>query len=241
MAKKKNGGANGKLNGHVKPNGIGEGRNSLPTTRRVIESGRQINANRNAEVLADQYRPEMAAEAATMVLNGATERDLIVAFKTTRTVFNLWKVQYPEFAQALIITSAAAMCDENVKRSMYEMAMGYEQEAVKIMNVDGDVRAIKYVERVQKNYNAAKFWLMNRKPEEFGRDPDAAKGGNDTRPVNQINISMVRDLGTDQLKNTIALLQQLVTPNNTLRRLDGSIAEGETIPVTQDSNGDGKD
>jgi len=217
--------SNGDLNGHeIHISGIGAGRNTASPKHKQ---------DRKAPVyslpLVSGYRPEYAQQAAELVLNGALERDLIMHFQVTQGVFRLWQVQHPEFAAALAITKEASLADQQVIRSMYEMANGYDQEQVKVLNVEGEIRRVKYRERVQKNFNAAKFWLMNRDPVNWGRDPDRDKGNSNTPSV--VNLNMVRGLDTDQLKATISVLQGIMLPGGgggAMKRLD-HVPEAEVV------------
>ena len=197
---------------------------------------RQNFGNGRFNRLFHEYQEDYPQQAAAQVLNGATEKELVTYFKTTLPVLRMWKTCYPEFAQALVISRQASLADANVMRSMYEMANGYEIPAVKIFNQEGDGhKIIRYTEQVPRNFNAAKFWLMNRDPERWGRDPDSAKSPN---VPGQINIGDIRGMSTDQLRKLMQVLQAALTPNQSLRRLDAVEAEEiELVKQPEESDG----
>lgn len=185
--------------------------------------------NRPSVDACSTYKASYPALVAQMVLNGAVEKDLVVALQITRPVFRLWKLQYPEFAAALSISKDASLADEAVKRSIYEMALGYEETKTKLVVVDGVVERIKYTEPVAKNFNAAKFWLENRDPENWRKarepDPEEPRFPVSITPIpltpqNITNINFVRNLETDNLESISKMLQGMMTPGKSLERLN---------------------
>lgn len=200
------------------------------------------SGNRHLKVLLESYKPEYVKIASDMVRNGAVERDLIARFQVTKTVFDLWQTMYPEFAAALAITREASLADEKVVRSMYEMANGYQIDTVKILNDKGEISIVELKEEVPKSYHAAKFWLMNRRPHEWGKDPETGAGGSNNALVSGgvINVEAVRGLNTDQLKQLAQVLRSMITPNSGLKRLDGmkfvdEVEDAEVVESTPKS------
>lgn len=199
--------------------------NGLPPPK---EKGGILSENKRARMMFNAYRPEYCQVVAEMVLNGALERDIVVALQTTRAVFQLWQAYYPEFAAALMLSKESSMANARVKRSMYEMANGYEQTQTKIVMVEGVPERMTYTESVPRNYNAAKFWLLN-------RDPDAWKRGmehdpNSVTPAGVINIGEIRGMDEKQLESTLQVLKNTLTPSQQLRRLDAVTIEPEDEP-----------
>lgn len=94
---------------------------------------------------------------------GATDQELADFFKVdVRTVYN-WKHTEPAFFQALRVGKEA--CDDRVERSLYQRAIGYEQDAVKIFMPAGAEEPVyaPYRERIAADVGAAKLWLTNRR------------------------------------------------------------------------------
>lgn len=179
------------------------------------------------EVLDHTYQPHYPKQVAEMVLNGATETDVIVALGITRTVFKMWCVKHAEFAAALRISSDLSLADERVKRSLYEMAVGYEMPAVKIVVAEGEVKAVPYTEQVAKNFNAAKHWLAQRDPKNWGKGADSPF--DDAGVGSVINVKNLRGLTTDQLKEVLGVIRNIMQPAVELKRLDAAPVEAEVV------------
>ena len=114
-----------------------------------------------------KYKAEFAAQAAKLCDLGATDADLADFFKvTTRTIDN-WKAAHEDFFRSLKSGKVAA--DERVERSLYQRAVGYRQEAVKVFMPAGAKVPVyaPYTEVIAPDTTAAIFWLKNRKPDEW--------------------------------------------------------------------------
>ena len=123
------------------------------------------------------YQKGFAAQAAKLSKLGATNADLAEFFEvTTRTVDN-WIAQKPEFFRALKISRKEA--NERVERSLYQRAVGYRQEAVKIFMPAGASEPVyaTYTEVIAPETTACIFWLKNRDPENW-RDRQEFTGAN---------------------------------------------------------------
>lgn len=113
------------------------------------------------------YKPEFAEQAAKLCEKGFTDTELAYFFDvTTRTIMR-WKVKHEEFCHA--VKNGKDANDDRVERSLFERAMGYEQEAVKIFMPAGTTEPVyaKYTEKVAPSDTAAIFWLKNRRPEKW--------------------------------------------------------------------------
>lgn len=113
------------------------------------------------------YKPEYAKQAKKLCLMGQTDKELADFFEVdVRTIYR-WKGDYPEFCQSLKVGKDVA--DERVERSLYQKAIGYEQEAVKIFMPSGapDPVYAPYVEKIAPDTTAGIFWLKNRRPADW--------------------------------------------------------------------------
>lgn len=114
-----------------------------------------------------KYKPEFAEQARKLCLIGATDQEIADFFDVeVRTIYR-WKGDYEEFCQAIIVAKEQA--DSRVERSLYQRAIGYEQEEVKIFmpaNAEAPVYA-PYRAMVPPDTKAAVFWLTNRQPEKY--------------------------------------------------------------------------
>jgi len=113
------------------------------------------------------YEPEFAAQATKLAALGATDIEVADFFEVdVRTIYR-WKHDHPAFCQALNVGKEKA--DERVVNSLYQKAVGYEQDAVKIFmpaNAGEPVYA-EYREKIAPDTTAAIFWLKNRRPADW--------------------------------------------------------------------------
>ena len=94
-----------------------------------------------------------------------------------RTIYR-WKVVHDDFCQAM--KAGKEFCDERVERSLYQRAVGYEQDAVKVFMPQNALEPVyaPYRERVAPDVGAAKHWLGNRRRKDWrdtthlASDPD---------------------------------------------------------------------
>lgn len=113
------------------------------------------------------YNPEFAKAAEKLAALGATDMEVADFFEVdVRTVYR-WKHDHDEFCQALNVGKAKA--DERVINSLYQKAVGYEQEAVKIFMPGGATEPVyaPYREKIAPDTTAAIFWLKNRQPDQW--------------------------------------------------------------------------
>jgi len=107
------------------------------------------------------YTPAFVGQVEMLCKLGATDEELASFFHVSVRTLYRWKAKYPDFCQA--IKSAGESADERVERSLYHRAVGYTYDAVKIMQVQGQVIEHAYKEHVPPDTTAAIFWLKNRR------------------------------------------------------------------------------
>jgi hypothetical protein len=108
------------------------------------------------------YRPEFARIAAKACKLGATDADLADFFGVHIRTIRTWITQHPTFHHALKVAKRGA--DERVQRSLYQRAIGYTFDAVKLFQHEGTVIREPYREHVPPDTTACIFWLKNRDP-----------------------------------------------------------------------------
>lgn len=114
-----------------------------------------------------RFKPEFGEQAEKLCLLGATDQELADFFKVdVRTIYR-WKHEHPDFCQAL--KSGKDVADERVERSLYQRAIGYEQDEVKIFMPAGKDSPVyaPFRAKVAPDVTAAIFWLKNRRKDEW--------------------------------------------------------------------------
>ena len=113
------------------------------------------------------YTKDHAKHAEKLAKLGATDQELADFFEVdVRTIYR-WKHDHDEFCQALKVGKDVA--DERVERSLYQRAIGYEQEEVKIFMPGGAEEPVyaPFRAKIAPDTTAAIFWLKNRRSQEW--------------------------------------------------------------------------
>lgn len=111
------------------------------------------------------YKPEFAAQAAKLCRLGSTDAQLADFFNVSLRTIDNWRNQHEDFMQSLKVGKAYA--DDLVERSLYQLAVGYEYEAVKVFCSEGQETIVPYREKMPPCKTSAIFWLKNRRPKEW--------------------------------------------------------------------------
>lgn len=131
-----------------------------------------------------KYEPEFCNIAASACARGATINDLAGILKVNRTTIFRWMALHQEFSDSIRI--AKEIADERVGFSLYERAVGYSYNSVKIFNdKDNGVTVVPYVEHVLPDVNAQRFWLTNRKPDDWREKKEVTGGAGSTVIIEQ--------------------------------------------------------
>jgi hypothetical protein len=124
-----------------------------------------------------EYDPSYVIKVLEMAERGATDVEIADSFDVSVRTLYRWKAEHEDFRQALKIAKDVA--DERVERSLYQRALGFEHDTVKIFcNKDGEVTQVKYREKVAPDTVACIFWLKNRKRKEW-QDKQILSGDED--------------------------------------------------------------
>jgi hypothetical protein len=111
------------------------------------------------------YSDEFAAQAEKLAKLGATDMEIADFFQVSVRTLHRWKGDYPEFCHSL--KAGKEVADERVERSLFQRAIGFEHEAVKILQDKGKPVIVPYREYVVPDTTACIFWLKNRKSQEW--------------------------------------------------------------------------
>jgi hypothetical protein len=112
----------------------------------------------------DKLYPKQAEKLCAL---GATDEDLANFFEVSIATINNWKVVHSEFLDAL--KNGREPADDRVERSLYQRAVGYSYDAVKIFMPASASEPVyaPYREHVPPDTTAAIFWLKNRRKGEW--------------------------------------------------------------------------
>lgn len=110
-----------------------------------------------------EYKPEYVTKVLVMAERGATDFEIADSLGVSVRTLYRWKAENEDFRQSLKL--AKDIADERVERSLYQRAIGYEQDAVKIFMPAGADKPViaEYVEKIPPDTTAMIFWLKNRK------------------------------------------------------------------------------
>lgn len=111
-------------------------------------------------------------QALILAKEGMTEAKICEILEICDKTISNWKNQFPEFLQAM--HEAKEYPDELVKRSMHKRATGYTRPVEKLLS-NGEIVIVN--EEVLPDVTAGKFWLMNRRKEEWREKQDIELSG----------------------------------------------------------------
>lgn len=148
-----------------------------------------------------KFLPEYIEQARKLCMLGATDQEIADFFEVeVRTIYR-WKAEHDEFCQSL--KAGKEVADERVERSLFQKAIGYEQEEVKIFMPAGaeDPVYAPFRAKVAPDTTAAIFWLKNRRPD-LWRDKQqteltGAGGGPIKSEVTRVERTIVRPGNSD--------------------------------------------
>ena len=126
-----------------------------------------------------KYRPEFVKQTEKLCKLGATDQQLADFFEVKVLAIHQWKLVHPEFSEATKI--GKDICDDRVERSLYQRAMGYEQEEVKIFMPAGATEPVyaPYTAKIAPDVTACIFWLKNRRKMEWRDKQDVDLGASE--------------------------------------------------------------
>lgn len=98
-----------------------------------------------------------------LMLLGITKDDLALQLEINRPTLDNWCNDYPEFSSAL--TRGGRFANAQTSHSLYQRANGFEREAVKIFQYEGEPIYAPYMEYYPPDTAAIKMLLVNREPD----------------------------------------------------------------------------
>lgn len=111
------------------------------------------------------YRELYNRQAEIICRFGVIDRDLAEFFKVSEVTINAWKKKYPKFLKS--INKGKAFPNEQVRRALFERAIGYEHPEDKIFNDGGEPLIVPTTKHYPPDTAAAFIWLKNRDPDNW--------------------------------------------------------------------------
>lgn len=111
------------------------------------------------------YKREFCDIAAETCARGGTIAELADRLGVARWTVYRWMTEHQAFGDAIRV--AREIADERVGFSLYERAVGYTYDAVKILQNAGVPLVVPYKEHVPPDVSAQKHWLANRQPDKW--------------------------------------------------------------------------
>lgn len=120
----------------------------------------------------DRFHPRYTAQAEKLCAMGATDVEIADFFGISTDTLAMWRRQNAEFN--LSIKIGASVADDRVERSLFQRAVGYEYQAVKIFNANGEPLVVPYRHHVPPDITAIQFWLKNRRADDWREKQEIA-------------------------------------------------------------------
>lgn len=112
-----------------------------------------------------KFKKEYVSVIENLCKRGFTDKELAEAFGVTETTVNNWKKNFPGYFKSIKDWKKEA--DKNVEKALYESAIGYEHPEVQFFKVGGKIVPQQTTKRYPPNDRSLRFWLTNRKPDEY--------------------------------------------------------------------------
>src|SRR5690606_18713981 len=113
------------------------------------------------------YRTEYAVQVRKLALLGLTDAGIGDFFQVSEQTVNNWKHAHPEFLES--IRSGKQVADAEVAASLYRAAIGggTVTELKEEVDSEGNITTKKAVKELPANVTAQRYWLGNRRPQEW--------------------------------------------------------------------------
>jgi hypothetical protein len=139
------------------------------------------------------YSEDLIPKVRDLAKEGATDLEIAEYIGVSVSTVNRWKAQHRDFRHALRVGKRSA--DARVRRSLYQRALGYSVETVKVFcSKDGHVTQVPIIEHFPPDTTAAIFWLKNRDRHNWRDRIDNEHTGPDGGPIDLV----VRRIAADE-------------------------------------------
>lgn len=185
------------------------------------------------------FDPDYNDQASKLCLLGATDAQLGDFFGVDERTINRWKVDHPEFCQSLKDGKAGA--DARVAGSLYQRALGYEHDAVKIVvnTKTGSEYVVPYVKHYPPDTTAGIFWLKNRRPDVWRDRHQIEHGGPDGGPITLIQADEAKERLFERLAGIAERVMERLDAQAIAGHGDGNAAGSGAGQLPPGANGAG--
>ena len=136
-----------------------------------------------------KYKPEYVEQAKKLCMLGLTDKELASFFEVSDSTLNLWKLNYPEFSDAL--KGGKTFADAQVASKLFHRATGYEHPEDDIRAINGEIVITPTIKHYPPDTTAAIFWLKNRQPKMWRDKVEHNETPADSLPIGKIEIEIV--------------------------------------------------
>lgn len=164
------------------------------------------NAKGNNGGRPTKYKDEFAEQARKLCLLGATDAELADFFEVDESTINNWKIEHIEFLES--IKKGKGIADANVADRLYQRALGYEHEEVKLFQYQGDVIREEVIKHYPPDTTSAIFWLKNRQKDKWRDMKQSELTGKDGGPI-QTEALDADKLSLDDKKDLLGILKKM--------------------------------
>lgn len=159
-----------------------------------------------------EYNEDYCEQVEKLCKLGATDSEIADFFEVVESTINLWKLEHPEFSES--IKRGKTLADANVADRLYQRAMGYTHDAVKIFPSGGEGEdkegnktkgplVVPYKEHYPPDTAAAIFWLKNRQRKKWRDKVETGFTDNDGNDV-PVTVFQIPDNGRSTAKDNQA-------------------------------------
>lgn len=150
---------------------------------KAAQKGSDVSATTTSREV--KYRREFARQVEKICALAATEAEIADFFEIDLDTLERWKAEHREFQEAY--NAGTDKANERVKRAIYHKAVGYTYEDVHFTVFRGMVIKTPFQKHIPPDTSACIFWLSNRLPSEWSRNPDSGPGdGNNAELLAQL-------------------------------------------------------
>lgn len=112
-----------------------------------------------------KFNDAYVEQAKILCSKGFIDLDLADFFLVAESTISLWKLEHPEFSEAL--KAGKALMDSQVEMSLLKRALGYSVKEEKVFCSEGEIVTHDTVRHYPPDPTSMIFWLKNRKPKDW--------------------------------------------------------------------------